>query len=871
MRNLRLAVLSNVLLLVLLLLPWRVQAQEGPKLTKAPRLVTFSEADYPPEKKAAGLEAAVLLSIEIDDAGKVGGVTVTESAGPDFDAAAVAAAKRFVFEPAELDGVPAPVKITYRYSFVIKTETVKLGPQVNFEGVVLERFKKKPLAGVKVAIVGSDRAAVTDAAGHFEFLDLPPGALRVELSDPKLVTVATDETLVAGVKRTVRYFAELKEEGVDEEKVIRAPRIRKEATETSIRTEEARRVPGTQGDTLKVVQNLPGVARSSFGGGQLVVWGSAPKETRVVIDGVEIPALYHAGGLRSTITSDLVKSIDLVPGGYGAPYGRGLGGLVRVETRQLPAEGDHGFVALDGIDGSAMVSHAGEHGRYALAGRYSWLDRLLPLVTSESVNDYFPIPRYWDAQFKASWEPGDGQTLDATALGAFDRLRRTIPSDDPARQRSETTESSFWRASARWSALLPDGSSFSLIPSVGEDRSLTQAQFGPRPALLEVDSWRIGLRGAYRRKLAEGATLSLGVDALSTPSSARRQGSLNVPAREGDINVFGQPPSDDVSVDDWSTHIADIGPYANLELSEGPFSLSLGLRGDAFLIEASRLTPRSGATPAIGASDLSFTLSPRGSLTWRPLKRLSLTLSGGVYYQAPEPEDLSAVFGNPTLSLQRALHSSLGGSLRLTPTLSFETTVYYKSFDSLVVRSALPTPPIAGALTQEGTGQSYGVQAILRQELAENFFGWLTYNLSRSERTDHPGDAPRLFDYDQTHAFSAVASYDWRGFTFGSRFRVATGAPRTPVTGSFFDTRDDVYQPLFGVHNSVRVPLFWQVDARVERAFVFQRARLNLFLDVQNVTARSNAEEIAYNFDYSQRKYVTGLPLLPVFGGRLEF
>ena len=44
---------------------------------------------------------------------------------------------------------------------------------------------------------------------------------------------------------------------------MRAPRIKKEAVETRIRTEEARRVPGTQGDTLKVVQNLPGVARAA--------------------------------------------------------------------------------------------------------------------------------------------------------------------------------------------------------------------------------------------------------------------------------------------------------------------------------------------------------------------------------------------------------------------------------------------------------------------------------------------------------------------------------------------------------------------------------------------------------------------------------
>ncbi len=105
----------------------------------------------------------------------------------------------------------------------------------------------------------------------------------------------------------MKYFVEEKEEGVDEEMVERAPRIKKEAVETRIRTEEARRVPGTQGDTLKVVQNLPGVGRSSFGSGALIVWGSAPKDTRVLVDGVEIPALYHVGGLRSTVNSDLVK------------------------------------------------------------------------------------------------------------------------------------------------------------------------------------------------------------------------------------------------------------------------------------------------------------------------------------------------------------------------------------------------------------------------------------------------------------------------------------------------------------------------------------------------------------------------------------
>src|SRR5215831_6237754 len=95
---------------------------QQPQNIKPPKLKKFVEAVYPEAKKQAGVEAQVLLSIEIDDTGAVTGVEVLKSAGEDFDAAALAAAKQFVFEPAEIDGTPAPVKIDYRYDFKIETK-----------------------------------------------------------------------------------------------------------------------------------------------------------------------------------------------------------------------------------------------------------------------------------------------------------------------------------------------------------------------------------------------------------------------------------------------------------------------------------------------------------------------------------------------------------------------------------------------------------------------------------------------------------------------------------------------------------------------------------------------------------------------------
>src|SRR5215467_2253175 len=156
------ALVLGALMLGLCLPPARARAQEAAgggaapeagTITKPPKLVTFVQAVYPKDKHDAGITASVLLSIEIGDDGKVGEVEVVKGAAPDFDAAAVAAVKQFEFEPAEIDNQPAPVKITYRYDFTIVTEMVAAGPQINFDGVVLERFKKRPLPRVSVTLV----------------------------------------------------------------------------------------------------------------------------------------------------------------------------------------------------------------------------------------------------------------------------------------------------------------------------------------------------------------------------------------------------------------------------------------------------------------------------------------------------------------------------------------------------------------------------------------------------------------------------------------------------------------------------------------------------------------------------------------------
>jgi hypothetical protein len=129
-----------------------------------------------------------------------------------------------------------------------------------------------------------------------------------------------------------------------------------------------------------------------------------------------------------------------------------------------------------------------------------------------------------------------------------------------------------------------------------------------------------------------------------------------------------------------------------------------------------------------------------------------------------------------------------------------------------------------------------------------------------------------LFDFDQTHVLTALAAYDLgKGFDLGARVRYTTGYPRTPVIGAYYDARRDVHEPVLGAKNTERIPDFVELDVRFAKRWPLGSSELETYLDIQNVTNRDNPEEIAYSPDYSERRYVNGLPILPLVGARWTY
>ena len=849
----------------------------APKLTRAPQLVTFVEAPYPAAERASGKTATVVLQIAISATGAVDQAVVAESGGPAFDAAAIAAAKQFVFVPAEIDGAPAPIKILYRYAFTLKAEVPTTGV---FDGVVRSRKGKKPLVKVTVELDSGQRVT-TDAAGHFHVDAVTPGKHTLTLEGQKLTALRTEETFEAGKRLDVTYDVEEREEAAKEgseddlEIVITAPPIRKQVVSTEVSADQGRRVPGAQGDVLRVVENLPGVARSAVGSGALVVWGASPEDTRVYVDGVRVPRLYHDGGLRSVVHSDLVRSVELAPGGYGALYGRGLGGLVTVSLDPLEDQGIHGSIAADVLDAAGSVrATLGDKVHLEIAARKSYLDALLPLFTSHDTSSLFPIPRYADGQARVVYRPDPRTTIEIGGLASTDATDKSTPSADPAQRKTESTTLRWGRVYARYRREIEGDRAVTLTPWVGADASTRVSRFGGTPAELATDSTLFGLRASWRGKPLANVAITAGLDSEVVSSSIHRAGSVTSPPREGDARVFGQAPSDRVNADDWSAVVAGVAPFAEADIALAGERVHVlpGLRFDPYVISGSRRTPVEGATPSIGYFTSEALFEPRLALTADLSARVKVKAAYGRYHQTPQAEDLSAVFGNPLLTAARADHLLAGALFRLTDTLSVETTVFYTASTDLAARSASLAPLLAEALEQTGSGRSFGAQILARKELGAGLFGWVSYSVLRSERRAREGAPWRLFDFDQTHVLTALASYRiGAGFEVGARFRYATGLPRTPVIGSFYSGRRDLYEPVFGSQNSRRIPAFVQADARIAKRFQGSWWKGEIYVDVQNITDRDNPEEVVYNYNYTRQGYITGLPILPVMGARIEW
>jgi len=871
---------KRLALLLVVLTPSLLRAQEPAPatpapppaaLTKAPKLLHFVKAE-PPPALADRKQADVVLTIDIDEHGQVQSVAVAKPAGDGFDEAALAAVKQFEFSPGESNGKPVPVRITYRYRFLYEAPPPPpppppppvegqvppppLVPTVPFAGTILQRGDRQPLPGVTVIVDDDVQRAITDLDGKFAFEALPVGDHVLKLRGTAVAKAADVKlTLESGKLITKTYFVEGRNRY---QSTVRGARIVEETVEQRIAGDELRKIPGTQGDTLKAVQNLPGVARAPFGLGLIVVWGSSPQDTRSYVDGVFIPTLFHFGGLRSTVNSEIVNSLSFYPGGYSVEHGRGLGGAIEVETRAPRADGVHGFVQIDLIDASFMLeAKLTKNLSIAVGGRRSLIDTWLGAVTPNNIQ---ATPVYYDYQLKLHWHASPRDEVDVFFFGSDDQLKVILRRPDPSVSGQFDTHTFYHRALVKYLHRFGK-TTLTITPSVGFDSPIQgSGSVGNNSFFVDAKNIGYGLRAVVRVPFTSWLRLDAGVDFEGNRYDISAHTPATAMPREGDPPGFR---NNGVLSTSATLYINNTAPYVglNFTLFDKRVTINPQLRLDVYSFSGYGGTPDQFNNTYVEAE-------PRLALRWQIRKWVALKGSIGVFHQPPDNSALLKGFGDPNLKPSFATHYVMGPEFDPTPTLHIEVLGFYKDLRQLTVRGQAGDP----ILTNDGIGRVYGGELLVKQELFKNFFGWISYTLSRSERRDHPGDPWRIFQYDQTHIFTIIGSYRLpRGYQVGVRFRYVTGNPYTPIIGSYFDANRGEYRSVAGELYSQRLSDFHQLDLRFDKTWTFQQWKLSLYLDIQNLYYSKPEEGRQPNYDYTKFEPIAGLPIVPALGIRGDF
>ncbi|CAH1000202.1 Vitamin B12 transporter BtuB [Neolewinella maritima] len=137
--------------------------------------------------------------------------------------------------------------------------------------------------------------------------------------------------------------------------------------------------PGGEDDPLQLARLLPGVTSGSDGVGGIFIRGSEAGHNLILLDGVPVYSLSHAGGLLSMFSNQAIRRIDLYKDAVPARFGGRIGGVLDVHTRDgnlYENEFTLGTTLLSSQVAAEGPIREGESS-FLLTGRYFWAGRLL--------------------------------------------------------------------------------------------------------------------------------------------------------------------------------------------------------------------------------------------------------------------------------------------------------------------------------------------------------------------------------------------------------------------------------------------------------------------------------------------------------------
>jgi hypothetical protein len=291
-------------------------------------------------------------------------------------------------------------------------------------------------------------------------------------------------------------------------------------------------------------------------------------------------------------------------------------------------------------------------------------------------------------------------------------------------------------------------------------------------------------------------------------------------------------------------------------------------------------------------ADRATQLSPRLTIKYNVSEKNEVLGSCGLYTQ--NNYDMGAIALSDDLKPEKVWHATIGAETKFLPWLTqkidlygkyyydltsevidnvttpteeeiqkyIEEYYYYQYLDTLseasmqklMVRTMYNLNRYSTRYTNDGKGNAFGVEYMLRFDPADFWFGWISLTLGKSTRQRHENWKKHPFPLDRPLLISVNNYYRLpRKYEICLKYRYMSGTPYTSFEQNQYYTK-------IGSFNDRRYAAYHRLDIRFSKGFSVRNAKGNFYTEIWNAMNAPNL----FGRDSKTKQFVTIHSNMPV-------
>lgn len=594
--------------------------------------------------------------------------------------------------------------------------------------------------------------------------------------------------------------------------------------------EQLQKMPGGFDDPIRLLQSLPGaVATREYGAnaGDVILRGAAPHESRLYIDGVEVPYLYHFQQYASILPTALVDNVIMYPSNFGASYGDSTGGIIALESKEATAEEPQINIQGNLIMTGAQISSPLGKGVLSLSGRRSFADLY------ESSNEQYSLwPVFSDYVARYDIRNAEGHHFRWTALGAMDAYGRYIyDADDLDPYERQVNPNLQMRRRF-------DGGVFRWDWRSPEYRARTSL------AMMR-DNWTADIASDSQQRLDQYSWLrhesivirdntewSVGFDQRLGNIQQNVSTSQAYPIVQADAPLLAQGDNLDRSVWEWR-----VGTWVEPRVNIGNWRFISGIRLQSLPLQADMV------------------VDPRVQIHHQATDNLSWHLGLGRYHQSPLVDVTSEI------AFAKSNQASTGMEWQISNSSIFSQILSVDAWVKNTFNKIHWSPSNLPLLVDE---EAFGGEVLWGANLHDSIESRMGFSMVHSTLIFQ--DQEYVSPYTQPISLNAMLSWHNDHWMLGARYRYSSGLMLSEPIAAIYDGNTDQYQPNWGDFPSRKMPDYQKIDAQIVRMMTIRDWKIRAYCEAWVVPSSANFLYPIYNYNYSESQLVVGPSMMPLIG-----